>query len=135
MKTLNKQSTATFVKLLEMAKANEGHIKIDNTKGFFMPVCVEIIEETENLVKVSVAHYYEQNGDLMADPEMCFEAFSQKDNFFVMPYYFKQDSLGIEQQSIVYKDKKIHSVYPRMQSNHASFANMWMKNIKNQQKI
>lgn len=135
MKTLNKQSTATFNKLVELAKANDGHVKIDNTNGFFMPVCVEIIEESENLVKVSVAHYYEQNGDLMADPEMCFAVRNDKLGCMVIPYYSKQDGLGIERESVVFDGAEFKGIRLKMQADHTSFANMWMKNIKNQQKI
>jgi hypothetical protein len=41
----------------------------------FDRLCVEHIgpAPTEGLELVSVAHYFEQNGDLMADPEMTFE--------------------------------------------------------------
>ena len=44
--------------------------KIDNTGGAFMPVHVECISETAHGVMYSVAHYYEAQGDLVADPEM-----------------------------------------------------------------
>lgn len=135
MKILNKQSTATFNNLVELAKANEGHIKIDNTKGFFMPVCVELIEESENLIKVSVAHYYEQNGDLMADPEMCFAVKNDKLGCMVIPYYYKQDGLGIERESVKMENGEFKGYYPKMQADQTAFANMWMKNIKDQQKI
>lgn len=135
MKILNKTATSTFNRLVEMAKANEGHIKIDNAKGDFMPVCVEIIEETNSLVKVSVAHYYEQNGDLMADPEMCFAVRNDSLGTIVIPYYYKQDGLGIERESIVFDGDKFKGFYQRIQADQASFANMWMKNIKLQQKI
>jgi len=135
MKILNKQSTVTFNKLVELAKANQGHIKVDNAKGDFMPVSVEIIEETESLVKVSVAHYYEQNGDLMADPEMCFAVKNDKLGCMVIPYYFKQDNLGIERESVIFEGSEFKGIRLKMQADHTVFANMWMKNIKCQQKI
>lgn len=135
MKILNKTATITFNKLVELAKANDGHIKIDNTKGFFMPVVVEVIEESENLVKVSIAHYYEQNGDLMADPEMCFALRNDKLGCMVMPYYCKQDGLGIERESIIFDGETFKGIRLKMQADHTAFANMWMRNIKSQQKI
>jgi hypothetical protein len=47
---------------------------------------------------ISVAHYGEQNGDLMRDPEMCFELslpFGGK--LTLDPFYWRNDYLGIEQ--------------------------------------
>ena len=134
MKILNKTATATFNKLVELAKANNGYIKIENTKGY-MPVSVEIIEDSENLVKVSVAHYYEQNGDLMADPEMCFAVRNDKLGCMVIPYYYKQDGLGIERESVIFEGSEFKGIRMKMQADHAYFANIWMKNIKAQQKI
>lgn len=134
MKILNKQSTAIFAKLLKMAKENEGHIKIENTKSY-MPVCVEVIEEVEGLVKVSIAHYYEQNGDLMADPEMCFAVISSTDNMTVVPYSYRSSGLGFGRESVIFEGSKVTGVNLSMQSDQSYFANIWMKNIKAQQKI
>jgi hypothetical protein len=44
--------------------------KVDNTNGAFMAVHVECVSRTEHGLVFSVAHYYEANGDLVADPEM-----------------------------------------------------------------
>jgi hypothetical protein len=46
--------------------------KIENPP--YMPLVIEAIEPGPlGLPGLSVAHYGEQNGDLMRDPEMCFE--------------------------------------------------------------
>ena len=38
-----------------------------------MPVSVEVVgTRPQGALIVSIAHYYEQNGDLMADPEATF---------------------------------------------------------------
>ena len=41
----------------------------------YMPLCIEAVDESGpcGLPALSVAHYGEQNGDAMRDPEMCFE--------------------------------------------------------------
>lgn len=135
MKTLNQTTTATFNKLVELAKANEGHIKIDNAKGDFMPVSVEILESNEKQSLVSIAHYYEQCGDLMADPEMCFLLKNDSLGCMVVPYYFKQDNLGIERESVKIENGEFKGYYPKMQADQTVFANMWLKNIKLQQNI
>ena len=49
------------------------HIKIENPP--YMALVIEDIQELgpHGFPVISVAHYGEQNGDLMRDPEMCFE--------------------------------------------------------------
>lgn len=131
METLSKQATLTFNKLVELTKANNGYVKVDNTGNSFMPVSVEILSDIGNRVNVSIAHYYEQNGDLMADPEMCFYIV----NGSVFPYYFKQDNVGMEEDSIIFEDGEIKGYKEKMQRDHATFANMWLNNIKEQQEL
>ena len=59
-----------------------------------------------------------------------------KANGYYFPAYFLQDNVGLEQESM----GRNHEtgkwwVKPRMQADHTSFANTWMKNIKQQQGI
>lgn len=131
MKALNKAATATMNKMVSMMK--DGYVKIDNTGGSCMSVSVEQIFENENYRIFSVAHYYEQNGDLMADPEMCFINLKAVGSF--LPSYFKQDNIGIEQESIVIENGEIKGYRAKLQADHTSFANMWLRNIKNQQNL
>jgi hypothetical protein len=52
------------------------------------------------LPAVSVAHYGEQNGDLMRDPEMCFEIGRPIGGTpFLDSYYYRNDYMGTEQRS------------------------------------
>ena len=44
------------------------HRRIDNTGGAFMPAVIEKVGPA----RYSVAHYFEQNGDLVADPDLEF---------------------------------------------------------------
>lgn len=81
MKTINKTSNKILSFLVNQAIENDGHIKISNDKTF-MPVCVEVIDENDNYRFISVAHYYEQNSDLMADPEMCFIQYKAVTNLY-----------------------------------------------------
>ncbi len=59
----------------------------------YMDVVVEYIDQCNLGAMFSIAHYYEQNGDLMRDPEMCF---IQGGDGEYCPYYYRQDGLGIE---------------------------------------
>jgi hypothetical protein len=49
------------------------HLKIDNPP--YLELVIEAMDESGpmGLPALSVAHYGEQSGDLMRDPEMCFE--------------------------------------------------------------
>ncbi len=49
------------------------YLKIENPP--YMELVIEAVDESGpcGLRSLSVAHYGEQNGDLMRDPEMCFE--------------------------------------------------------------
>jgi hypothetical protein len=49
------------------------YLKIENLP--YMELVIEAVDESGpmGLPAISVAHYGEQNGDLMRDPEMCFE--------------------------------------------------------------
>ena len=74
METLNKFSTKIFCDLLERMQGKQ-HLKIMNEP--FMPLTIEkigegIITPWGEGEQYSLCHYYEQNGDLMRDPEMCF---------------------------------------------------------------
>lgn len=132
MKTINKISNRVLSYLVNQAIQNDGHIKISNDKTF-MPVCVEVIDENDNYRFISVAHYYEQNGDLMADPEMCFIQYKVSNEF--VPYYYKMDAFGTYQESVTIEDGKPTKYAPRLQAAHTTFANIWFKNIKFQQDI
>ena len=77
MKSLNTRATLIIQKLYEAMYSEpymieEGYAKIKNSECY-MPVVVELVGDIKGYGKViSIAHYGEQNGDLMADPEMTF---------------------------------------------------------------
>jgi len=131
MKTLNKKSTEILNKMISMQE--DGYVKIDNTDSSFMPVSVEVIFENELYKQISLAHYYEQESDLLADPEMVI-IYVKASGLFI-PSYFKQDNLGVEQESVIMNLGEIRGVRTKMQADHTSFANMWLKNIKHQQNL
>jgi len=98
-----------------------------------MAVCVEKISNTKSGPLFSIAHYYEQCGDLMRDPDMTFLRGSDG-NYY--PLTYRQDNLGIDQDAIVWTDEgNIKGYHPKMQADMTSFANGWMKNIKDQQRL
>ena len=72
MQHLNDKATAIFHKLTEGLHKVGDHRKWNNASGSFMAACVEIIGTTGLGPLVSIAHYYEQNHDLMRDPDVVF---------------------------------------------------------------
>lgn len=136
MKTLNKTATKIFLKLVEMAKNNEdNYIKIDNTAGVFMPLLVEKVGNIEDYECFSLAHYGEQNGDLMADPEMCFLLAQNEQNAIVIPCSFRNDYMGINRENILVENGKLKGIRHKAVVGNVKFANMWLVNIKNQQSL
>ena len=106
------------------------HRKIDETDGAFMPVCVEGVGTTpQGGLIVSIAHYYEQNGDLMADPEILFVVARDE---YVFPISYRQDGLGINREYVRWEGEKVFWNL-KAQNDLATFCNTWMKNIKDQQ--
>ena len=77
------------------------------------------------LPALSICHYGEQNGDLMRDPEMCFEI-EIVDGIATEfhPYYFRNDYAGFEQNAV--DDKRIDALMIRGQR---EFPEMWSRNL------
>ena len=132
MKAINKQAARVMDQLLQ--ELGEGdHVKIDRGGAGIMAVVVEKLETSSLGDHYSVAHYYEQEGDLMRDPEMIFIKSSADGAYY--PSYYLQDNAGLEQESIFFDEGGRVMVKPKMQADHATFANTWMANIKEQQKL
>ena len=130
MKAINQRAKKVMDKLTGYIDGANDHKTIDNTKGTFMPVHVEHISKC-NLGQIfSIAHYYEQNGDLMRDPDMEFVKAGDGEYY---PVSFWQDSPLKRDEAVEWKDGEITGIRPKLQAELATFANMWMKNIKEQQ--
>lgn len=93
-----------------------------------MPLVVERVGD--NLF--SLAHYGEQNGDLMADPEMvvlCTE-------IGWCPVSFRNDYVGVRRECVrLDAGERITHVAPREKRDQTSFLNTWLKNLRHQQGV
>jgi hypothetical protein len=77
---------------------------------------------------VSVAHYGEQNGDLMRDPEIVFEVAAGEWH----PVSIQQDYLGSYREAVfIGEDGKVY-IRPALVRDIAAFARIWDRNIKAQ---
>jgi len=127
MKPVNKSAKKILDLLTEGVTESK---KIDNTNGAFMPVSVECLGTVNLGTLFSVTHYGEQNGDLMADPDVVF--LKDKDgNYF--PCSFRNDYVGVNKESVIFDGPEITGFYAKEQADEAVFASQWMKNIKEQQ--
>lgn len=127
-KSLNPYAEAVFYQLIHDLTIG-ATLKLDAAKGTFMAVHVEQLTERH----FSIAHYYEQEGDLIADPEM---TFYRCEHGRVFPCSYQQDSLGIYRMGLEITDLGIvEGENPKEQADQADFANAWMKNIAEQQRL
>jgi hypothetical protein len=106
------------------------YLRIENPP--FMALVIEATDESGpcGLPVLSIAHYGEQNGNLMRDPEMCFElGFAV--GAHLTPFYFRNDYLGIEQFSRTIEGDNY--VFDRdLYDQHEKFAGLWDKNLSRQ---
>lgn len=136
MKKINQKAAKIFNVLIKQMKG-EDHLKLDNSNGAFMPVSIERLSTGVSFgpIKVnlfSLTHYFKQNGDLIPDPDMLF-AVNQTDSNTIWPFSY-QDQYGFQEG--IYKDSSgAWKISKSIQHDHASFAGMWLKNIKHQQNI
>jgi hypothetical protein len=108
------------------------HVRIENNP--YMALVIEDICELgpRGYRTISVAHYGEQNGDLMRDPEMLFELMEHNGNITLLPYYWRNDYVGIEKWSLRRGQSGEALVNRRLQREHSDFAKLWDKNLAEQ---
>lgn len=139
MKHLNQQAKRIMDKLTAPLNGVGSATKFDahdyaTKQGGIMAVSVECVNEIKSGKVYSVTHYYEQNGDLMSDPDMTFVK-AIDGNYY--PLSYQQDNLGIYQEVVAEYDEagNILKYKPRLQADLVIFANQWMRNIKDQQNL
>jgi hypothetical protein len=130
IKPLSPSALSVFRVLTEGIAKLGDHRKFDNGGTSIMPAVVEAVGKTpQGALIVSIAHYYEQNGDLMADPEVTFVVARDE---FVFPISYKQDGLGIDREYVRWEGERVFWNL-KAQNDLASFCTNWMRNIKEQQ--
>lgn len=109
------------------------HIKIENPP--YMALVIEDVSLQQpgphGFSSISVAQYGEQNGDAMRDPEMLFEISKIGDALALIPYYWRNDYIGVEEYSAVEKAGRWF-VIPELRQRHLSFARTWDRNLRAQ---
>jgi hypothetical protein len=106
------------------------HLKIDNPP--YMELVIEAMEEPGpcGFPALSVCRYIEINGDLMRDPEMCFEV-GNTGGEYLWVFYYRNDFLGVEQWSRAIRDGSYY-FHPQRFQRHEQMAQLWDKALKHQ---
>lgn len=108
------------------------YLKIENEP--YMSLVIETVDEPgpTGLPTLSIAHYGEQNGDAMRDPEMCFEIVAAEDGTFSLdPFYWRNDYVAIEQWSRNLLQGRYVQL-SELHKQHQAFADTWDKNLHHQ---
>ena len=120
----------TILDILKEAGGYRPGLYLKITNESFMELVIEAVHEPgpRGLPALSVAHYGEQNGDAMRDPEMCFELEPDGE---LSPYYYRNDYVGVEQWSR-YIHEGQHVTHRALFIQHVSFAKVWDRNLLSQ---
>jgi uncharacterized protein YqiB (DUF1249 family) len=86
---------------------------------------VDVLERGSDFVTIALAHYYEQNGDLVPDPDMQVRLFPK----------FKMAEAMTFQNSLVYTEVYTERngkmfIYPKAKRSLNSFLDSWTKELK-----
>lgn len=127
-KALNPHAQAVFDHLTKDLAIGRAR-KIDNAGPPIMAVCIDRVTARH----YAIAHYYEQNSDLMADPSMTFFKCAHGKVFACT---FQQDNLGVYRVGLdITPEGVIEHESVREQHDQAEFANLWLRNIAEQQQL
>ena len=129
MQAINQKAKAVMDRLTSGITEENSYTRIDNNKpeSGIMAVIVEWVGDCKLGDIFSIAHYYEQNSDLMSDPEMTFLK-AQDGRYY--PLSYKLDSLGVYREGVIWEDGEPSKINVREQRDEATFTGTWMENIK-----
>lgn len=129
MQPLNQPATQMFLKLIEGLESPGDSKRFANNESF-MPLVVEFNWQFKIGRQYSLSHYGEQNGDLMADPDMTFLVdFENR----VFPITYRNDYAGVDQVAIDLKNESVSVVNEELQREMVEFTIDWLKNVWEQQ--
>ena len=140
MKPISKAALQVFRKLATGLKEPGTANKIDNAKGAFMAVSIDLLQRHHHgpagtYELYAVAHRYELNGDLVPDPDVEFLAVRDHTGAVAAVYPLAIDhGMGRYRRHAWLKaDLTPDRLAPAAQKDLATFCSVWFKNIKEQQ--
>ncbi len=118
----NKLATLGVIGLLDAERDSA-----KSTASGFMDLSLDILhEEAPGVVRIALAHYFKQNGDLCADPDM--EIRIYKDLHMAEALTFHMAMPPVYQEVYPAPGK----VYPKLKKELNWFLNTWLKNCLDQ---
>lgn len=130
MKAINKKADKFYHACINAIPRGGTAFKLDTSKTY-MPLCVERIGGNRFGLFYSFAHYGEQNGDLMRDPDVVMLSAMGR----LYPVSFRNDYLGINGEYVEFDESNRVKIYKRKQADLASFCGIWAQNIMEQQGV
>ena len=119
-KALKKIGALDLIKRADYAKSESDS---------FMPLSLDVLRRDDDLTIIALAHSFEQNGDLMADPDMTIAIHHQSN--MAQALSFQNDSLGLYQEIYdTFPTPKM--VNPALKADLNKFLNKWLKNAISQ---
>jgi uncharacterized protein DUF6908 len=109
---------------------NKDYIRLDNEP--YMTLCIEYIGPgPRGLPQISVAHYGQQNGDAMRDPDIVFEV-DFETGMGWGPVSFRNDYAGVFQEAVWVAENGDVMIRPALVKELKQFARIWDRNLKEQ---
>ena len=127
---------AIITMLTELKRAGRffpgSHVAIENNP--YMRLVIEYLEERgpDGHPVISIAHYGEQNGDAMRDPEMLFQVLRDDTELVIQAFYYRNDYVGVEEWSRYHDDQDRLIAKLKLESEHERFASMWALALEQQ---
>ena len=101
----------------------------------FMPLSVEYLGNDplhSNRLVISLTHYYEQNGDLMRDPDMTISISTDPEWPVAEALSFEMSAPPLYQAVYTTGEDGKARVYPKLKKQLNSFLLQWLRNLHNQ---
>ncbi|MFO0848318.1 MAG: hypothetical protein U0871_07150 [Gemmataceae bacterium] len=96
----------------------------------YMPLSIEIVGKgPRGGPLISIMHTYEQNGDLMRDPDLVVELIPPVN--WWLPISFQQDNLGIFQEAVMLDGDRLIT-HSRLVDSLKAFMTEWDRNLGEQ---
>jgi hypothetical protein len=129
MKSISQKARAILSRLIAGLDNPGDAKKLDNAPGAYMALCVECIAPWF----YSLAHYGEQNGDAMRDPDIVIWVHPTSGDAY--PCSYRNDYAGVDREYVEFEGGIPARVAARAQADLASFCNTWLHNLAAQQGV
>ena len=108
------------------------HVKVNNSSQT-APLTIEGIGKgPHGRSAVSVCRYRQLNGDVVRDPEMCFEIIEGRGELFWRPFYYRNDWADLEQESTWVDEDGQVKTRPTVLTEMIGFAKVWDRDLREQ---